>query len=109
MISIKRDTKGNLKEATGIRSRASSMYEPGQSDTFKISRSKFSDYINCKRCFYLQNRIGIKALRSLPFRLNSATDTLLKQSFDLARKKQEPHRYFKKDIPKVIFTIQNEM
>ena len=41
--------------------------------------------------------MGIKDLRKLPFRLNSATDTLLKKTFDVAREKQVPHRYFKKN------------
>ena len=41
--------------------------------------------------------MGIKDLKGLPFRLNSATDTLLKKTFDVARKKQVPHRYFKKN------------
>jgi len=77
--------------------RGARRFDPGSEDPFTVSRTRIQNFLDCKRCFYLQNRIGIKALGSLPFRLNSATDTLLKQSFDLARKKQEPHRYFKKD------------
>ena len=72
-------------------------FDPGSEDAFTVSRTRIQNFLDCKRCFYLQNRIGIKALRSLPFRLNSATDTLLKKTFDAARKKQEPHRYFKRD------------
>ena len=41
--------------------------------------------------------MGVKDLRGFPFRLNDATDTLLKKTFDAARKKQVPHRYFKKE------------
>ena len=72
-------------------------FDPGSEEAFTVSRTRIQNFLDCKRCFYLQNRIGIKALRSLPFRLNSATDTLLKKTFDAARKKQEPHRYFKGD------------
>ena len=41
--------------------------------------------------------MGIKDLKGLPFRLNSSTDTILKKTFDVAIKKQVPHRYFKKN------------
>jgi len=34
MINLKRDTKGQLKEASGLRTRASSIYNPGQLDSF---------------------------------------------------------------------------
>ena len=40
--------------------------------------------------------MGVKDLRGFPFRLN-ATDTLLKKTFDAAREKQVPHRYFKRE------------
>jgi len=53
MVSIKKNTHGELKEATGLRTRKSSIYTPGQNETFKISRSKFSTFMDCKRCFYL--------------------------------------------------------
>ena len=77
--------------------RGTRRFNPGSEDPFTVSRTRIQNFLDCKRCFYLQNRVGIKALGSLPFRLNSATDTLLKKTFDAARKKQEPHRYFKKD------------
>ena len=64
----------------------------------------FKVFLTVKGVFYLQNRLAIKALKSFPFRLNSATDTLLKKTFDEARKKQVPHRYFKeKEIDLVPF------
>ena len=44
MIDLKRNTKKELVPATGIRTRASSIYKPNQSDDFKISRGKFSDF-----------------------------------------------------------------
>ena len=57
MVSIKKNTKGELKEATGLRTRKSSIYTPGQNETFKISRSilKFLEII-----FLLFNKLFFK-------------------------------------------------
>jgi len=38
MVSLKRNSKLELVEATGKRTRSSSIYTPGQLDDFKISR-----------------------------------------------------------------------
>jgi len=35
MVSIKKNTKGELKEATGLRTRKTSIYTPGQNETLK--------------------------------------------------------------------------
>ena len=40
MISLKRNSKKQLVEATGIRTRKSSIYNPGQSEDFKISEKQ---------------------------------------------------------------------
>ena len=49
---------------------------------FRLSRSKFSDYLTCKRCFYLDQVKGLKNLDTLPFTLNNAVDALVKKEFD---------------------------
>ena len=72
-------------------------FDPGSSHPFTVSRTRIQNFLDCKRCFYVQNVMGIKDLRGLPFRLNDATDTLLKKTFDVAREKQVPHRYFEKE------------
>ena len=64
-------------------------------EPFTVSRSRVQLFLDCPRCFYTQNRLGIKLPKSLPFKLNSLTDTKLKQSYDIARKKQVPHKHFK--------------
>ena len=46
--------------ANGFRSRKSSMYQKGTSEPFVISRSKFSNFIDCPRCFYLDRVKGLK-------------------------------------------------
>jgi CRISPR/Cas system-associated exonuclease Cas4 (RecB family) len=66
-------------------------YQPGQTTTYKISRSKIDLYMQCPRCFYLEARLGIKRPSMPPFTLNSAVDQLLKNEFDVHRAKGEPH------------------
>ena len=75
--------------------RGTRRFDPSSEDSFTVSRSRIQGFLDCPRCFYLQNRIAIKTLKTFPFRLNSATDSLLKKTFDEARKKQVPHKYFK--------------
>ena len=96
MVSLKRDSKGNFKEATGIRSRRSSIYTSGQNEVFKISRFKFSNFLNCKRCFYLDRVKGLQEPSMPGWSLNTTVDDLLKKEFDYYRAKKEPHPIFKK-------------
>ena len=94
MISIKLNSKGEPVQALGHRTRQSSIYKPGQEEIFKISRSKFDDFLKCKRCFYLDRVCGL-ATPSLPgWTLNETTDLLLKKEFDRCRESQIPHRIF---------------
>ena len=64
MISLKRNGKGELIEAKGLRSRSSSIYNPNQKEDFAISRGKFSDFLNCPRCFYIDRVTGIISPRT---------------------------------------------
>lgn len=96
MISLKRNSKGRLMEATGIRSKDSSIYTPGQVEPFKISRSKFNDFLTCTRCFYLDRVKGLISPSTPGWTLNETTDLLLKKEFDLCRQQQTPHRIFKR-------------
>jgi hypothetical protein len=110
MISLKRNSTGQLIQATGRRSTERSFYKPNQSTDFKVSRSKFSDFLTCPRCFYMDRVLGL-AEPSLPgWALNSATDELLKKEFDVCREKQIPHRLFKEyDLEHVIPFKHDEM
>ena len=89
--------KDKPRIATGKKTRPSSIYKPNQPDDFKISRSRFQNFKDCKRCFYLDLVRGYVAPDSIPQKLNSLTDTLLKKEFDLCRKKNNPHRLLKKN------------
>ena len=94
MISLKRNNKGEFVEAKGIRTRSSSIYTPNQQDSFRISRSKFEDFISCQRCFYLDRVKGLDSPSVPGWSLNNAVDELLKNEFDICREKQIPHRLF---------------
>ena len=94
MIDLKRNSKKELVPAKGLRSRTSSIYAPGQTDDFKISRGKFSDFLTCQRCFYLDRVKGLVSPGTPGWTLNETTDHLLKKEFDECRSKQIPHRLF---------------
>ena len=94
MIDLKRNSKTELVPATGKRVSASSIYKPNQSEDFKISRGKFSDFLTCPRCFYMDRVIGLDSPGMPGWTLNETTDLLLKKEFDACRKTQTPHRLF---------------
>ncbi|KKQ28052.1 MAG: hypothetical protein US42_C0002G0007 [Candidatus Magasanikbacteria bacterium GW2011_GWC2_37_14] len=64
---------------------------PGKKNNWKLSRSKIELFTECPRCFYLDNRLGVKRPPGFPFNLNSAVDTLLKKEFDIHRAKNQQH------------------
>ena len=94
MIDLKRNSKKELIIATGLRSRNSSSYSPHQKEDFKISRGKFSNFLTCKRCFYLDRVKGLDIPGTPGWTLNETTDLLLKKEFDYCRERQIPHRIF---------------
>ena len=55
MIDLKRNSKGELVAAKGYRVRSNTIYKPGQKDDFKISRSKFEDFLKCQLIFLLKS------------------------------------------------------
>lgn len=66
-------------------------YKAGQSEAFKVSRSKIELFTQCPRCFWLDARLKIKRPSSPPFRINSAIDELFKKEFDVHRANGTPH------------------
>ena len=94
MISLKRNKKGEKVPASGLRVRRTSIYTPGQEEVFKISRSKFNDFLLCQRCFYLDRVKGVVSPSMPGWSLNETTDILLKKEFDACRKSKIPHRIF---------------
>ena len=62
---------------------------------WKLSRSKIDLFMNCPRCFYIDNKLGIKRPPGYPFNLNTAVDTLLKKEFDIHRAENKIHPLLK--------------
>ena len=80
-----------MKEVTSFRVRKNSLYDKKLNTPFKISRSKFSNFLSCKRCFYLDRVVGLKEPSMPGWTLNSTVDELLKKEFDQYRIEQKPH------------------
>jgi CRISPR/Cas system-associated exonuclease Cas4 (RecB family) len=66
-------------------------YKPGQTEVYKVSRSRIELFTQCPRCFWLDARLKIKRPDGPPFQINKAVDELLKKEFDSYRAKGEPH------------------
>lgn len=58
---------------------------------WRLSRSKIDLFVECPRCFYIDNKLGTARPPGYPFNLNSAVDELFKKEFDIHRKKGTPH------------------
>ncbi|MAZ67699.1 hypothetical protein CL652_02945 [bacterium] len=58
---------------------------------WRLSRSKIDLFVECPRCFYVDNKLGTARPPGFPFNLNSAVDELFKKEFDVHRKAQTPH------------------
>src|SRR3989338_384290 len=62
---------------------------------WRLSRSKIDLFLECPRCFYVDNKLGVARPPGFPFNLNSAVDKLLKKEFDGHRAKQTSHPLMK--------------
>lgn len=62
---------------------------------WRLSRSKIDLFVDCPRCFYLDNKLGTARPPGFPFNLNSAVDKLLKKEFDIHRSAQSAHPLMK--------------
>ncbi len=62
---------------------------------WKLSRSKLDLFVECPRCFYVDNRLGVARPKGFPFNSNSAVDFLLKKEFDGHRAAETQHPLMK--------------
>ncbi|NUQ57382.1 MAG: PD-(D/E)XK nuclease family protein [Candidatus Paceibacter sp.] len=70
----------------------SEYYKPNRGESWNYGgKTKIDLFLECPRCFYLDNKLGVKRVPGFPFALNSAVDHLLKQEFDIHRAKNEQH------------------
>ena len=58
---------------------------------WRLSRSKIALFLECARCFYIDNKLGVARPPGFPFNLNSAVDFLLKKEFDVHRANGTKH------------------
>ena len=63
---------------------------------WRLSRSKIDFFIECPRCFYVDNKLGTKRPGMPSFNLNIAVDLLFKKEFDHFREKGERHPIMEK-------------
>lgn len=71
------------------------VYQPNQTTPFRLSRTRIEMFLDCPRCFYLANRLGLGRPSMPGFSLNTAVDELLKKEFDLLRKSGQTHELMK--------------
>ncbi len=60
-------------------------YIPGQTDVYKVSRTKIELFTQCPRCFWLDARHKITRPNGPPFNINKTIDELFKKEFDVHR------------------------
>lgn len=75
---------------------------------WKLSRSKIDFFLECPRCFYLDNKLGTKRPGFPSFNLNIAVDELFKKEFDVHRANGTQHPIMSKyQIDAVPFQHKN--
>lgn len=62
---------------------------------WKLSRSKIDLFLECPRCFYIDNKLGVARPRGPGFSLNIAVGDLLRKEFDIHRAKGTAHPFMK--------------
>ncbi len=62
---------------------------------WRLSRSKLELFLECPRCFYLDNKLGTGRPRGPAFTLNIAVDALFKKEFDAHRAAGTTHPLMK--------------
>jgi len=90
---IKAIKKKKEKKFTG--KRKSKFYDSKSNTPFKISRSKFENFLKCPRCFYLDRVEGVNFPSIPTLSLNNLVDELLKKEFDVYREQAKSHPIFK--------------
>ena len=73
--------------------RSRNLYDPNCEKPYRLSRSRIENFMRCRRCFYIDRKLGIDVPSGPPFTLNIAVDTLLKKEFDVHRANGTPHPY----------------
>jgi len=75
--------------------RTRGLYDTKSKEPHRLSRSKLDLFMNCQRCFYLDQKCGVGRPASFPLTLNNAVDYLMKKEFDIHRVKGTAHPLMK--------------
>ena len=67
------------------------LYIKNNLDPFPISRTKIDLFFECKRCFYLDLKFGIKRPHGTPLVINNRIIEQIKKEFDFFREKNMVH------------------
>lgn len=94
LVYLKEKKKGRQQTEPSLK-QAKSLYHSGKK--IRLSRSQIEAFLSCPTCFWKSHRKGIKPVPSPAFSLNSAVDALVKNEFDLYRKKKETPDIFKEN------------
>jgi RecB family exonuclease len=63
----------------------------------QLSRTAIEQHIRCPRCFYLQRKLKLTPISTPPLTLANATDTLLKNEFDVVRATGARHALWERE------------
>jgi len=72
---------------------ARKLFDPASKEAFTVSRTKLDLFSECRRCAYLDLRLGVKRPSGPSFTLNNAVDELLKREFDIHRANGTKHPF----------------
>ena len=72
-------------------SRKRRIFDPDSSEAYRLSRARIEAFVRCRRCFYLDQRLGVRRPSMPGYTLNQAVDQLLKKEFDAYRQTGQPH------------------
>ena len=75
--------------------RTRNLFDPKSKEPFRFSRSKIDLFVQCPRCFYFDQRLGVGRPASFPLTLNNAVDELMKKEFDVHRAAKSTHPLMK--------------
>jgi hypothetical protein len=75
--------------------KSANCFDPASSKPHRLSRSRIERFMECPRCFWLNERFGVDRPGMPAFSLNNAVDALMKKEFDIHRDGQTPHPLLK--------------
>jgi len=82
-----------MEKAFSAKSRG--LFDPASNKPFKLSRSEIELYLDCPRCFYLNQRHGVRRPSGPLSNINSLLDRLLKKEFDVHRVNSASHPFMR--------------